>query len=196
MLNTAIYHERDWILQLSRGDETAFAQLFNKYSDKLFSFIVSISGSNEIAEDVVQDVFLKVWQMGQGLANIENFDSYLFRMAHNHALNVIKRRAKEILVLAEIAGRSEASKAETFFDLEYKEIQRFYKKAIEKLPPQQKLVITMSRENGLKQQEIARRLNISVATVKCHMTEALRSLRKESYNSDPIVIIYFLLALV
>lgn len=195
MLNSATYHVNDLLLQASKGDQNAFAQLFNLYSDKLYSFIVSMSGSDQVAEDVVQDVFLKIWHNNQELANIENFNSYLFRTAHNHAVNIMKRMAKETLILSQIATRSGASKFETFFDVEYKELQHFYQQAIENLPPQQKLVFTMSREKGLKQQEIAQILNISIPTVKSHMTQALRFLRKQANGSYPAVIIYLLLLL-
>jgi RNA polymerase sigma-70 factor (ECF subfamily) len=178
---------------VSKGNEHAFAQLFNKYSDKLYSFVVSISGSNQVAEDVVQDVFLKIWQKGHELNEIENFHSYLFKMARNHVLNIMKRMAKETLILSETAYEFSGRKQETFRDIEFKDTQHYYRKAIEKLPPQQKLVFIMSREKGLNQQEIAKNLNISIPTVKSHMTQALRFLRKKLEGAYPTIIIYCLM---
>ena len=193
--SSSICDEKELILQVSAGSEHSFAELFNRYKNKLYSFIVSLSGSNQLAEDVVQDVFLKVWQKREDLGNIDNFSCYLFRMAHNHALNIIKRMAKETLIISKITRQSEAAAAEPFFELEYKDTRSHYIKSVEKLPPQQRLVFTMSREKGLKQQEIARMLNITVPTVKSHMTQALRFLRKESNTSYPLIIPFLLAAL-
>lgn len=178
LLAYGIYEEKDLILQISHGDQIAFARVFSIYGNKLYSFIVSLSGSTQIAEDAVQDVFLKIWQKREELGSIDNFNCYLFRMAHNHTLNMMKRMARETLILSEIAQQSAAQKNETLSDIEFKDIRQLYHEAIETLPPQQKLVYKMSREDGLKQQEIATKLNISIATVKSHMTQAFRSLKK------------------
>jgi RNA polymerase sigma-70 factor (ECF subfamily) len=176
---------------VSKGDETAFVQLFNTYSDKLYSYIFSICGSTQVAEDIVQDVFLKIWQGGHGLASVENFDSYLFRMAHNYAINVMKRMARETLIVAEIAYRSRTTCPDVFSEQDHKEIQQLYNNAIEKMPFQQRLVFTMSKEKGLKQQEIASTLNISLSTVKSHMTQALRFLRTQSKDAYPMMLIFY-----
>ena len=190
MFASDIYQENDLILQVARGDENAFARLFTLYSDKLYSFIVSLSGSGQVAEDIVQDVFLKIWQKKEGLSSIENFNCYIFRMAHNHVLNILKRVAKETLILSELAYQSQPG-TDTLLDIEYKDIQQVYREAIETLPPQQRLIFKLSRESGLKQQEIASKLNISISTVKSHMTQAFRSLRKVTHGSFLFLVIFF-----
>lgn len=176
--------ERDLILQVARGSEEAFAGLFDTYRDKLYSFILAISGNAEVSEDVVQDVFLKIWQDKQGLMQIQNFNAYLFRMAHNHILNLLQRKAKEILILGEMARQANTSK-EIYADLDFKEAYDAYQKAVESLPVRQKQVFILSRQQGLKQEEIARRLDISVTTVKSHMQSAMRSIRMHCSNSYP-----------
>ena len=177
-------NERDLILQVAHGSEDAFAGLFYAYGDKLYSFILSISEDTQISEDTVQDVFLKIWQTRHSLIQIQNFNAYLFRMAHNHVLNLLQRRAKEILILSEMAKQSNTAKA-IYADLDFKEACDIYRKAVENLPVRQKQVFVLSRQQGLKQEEIAHRLDISATTVKSHMQSAMRSIRTHCSNSIP-----------
>lgn len=177
------YNERDMLLQVSEGNEIAFRQLFNTYRSKLYSYILKITDSKESAEDVVHDIFLKLWTNKEKLPEIQNLNAYLNRMAHNHAHNGLKRMAKETLVIAELEKGAGYESSDPDDQLVRKEVRQFIYDAINKLTPQQKEVFRMSREEGLKQEDIAQRLNISILTVKRHMTDALNYLRKEISDS-------------
>lgn len=184
-------NERDLLLQVSEGNEMAFRQLFDAYRNKLFSYILRISQSKESAEDAVHDVFLKLWTNRERLTEIENLNAYIFRMAQNHAYNGLRKIAKETLVMAELEKGSYYESSDPDDLLVRKEIREFIHDAIEKLTPQQKEVYRLSREQGLKHEEIAQRLNISVLTVKKHMSDALHFLRKDisdSYGSYAVAI--------
>jgi RNA polymerase sigma-70 factor (ECF subfamily) len=191
------YNEKDLLMQVSEGNELAFRQLFNTYRGKLYSYILRITESKEIAEDTVHDVFLKIWINKESLPEILNLNAYLYRMAHNHAYNGFRRMAKETLVMAELERQAGYETSDPNDKLIRKEVRKFIHDAVNKLTPQQKEVFRMSREEGLKQEEIAQRLNISIFTVKKHLTDALNYLRKEishSYGSQAIAfyVIYYM----
>jgi len=176
------YNEKR-LLQLSAmGDETAFTRVFHFYKHKLYSFLIRLTESPEMTEDVIQDIFLKLWKNRAGLTTIDNFSSYIFRMGQNQCISHFKRSAKETLILAELQKDLAVSSSETDGYLATKEVQQKLHEAIGKLSKQQKLVYTLSREQGLKHEEIARHLNISISTVKNHMIDALRILRKQVYT--------------
>lgn len=172
-------NERLLLQRASDGDEEAFASLFHAYRDKLFSFIYRLSQSRETAEDVVQDVFLKIWQQRGRLNVIDNFNAFLYRMSYNHTINLLKRSSKETLVLMEASQRQRTAPALPDEQLIYDAIQQYIADVVSHLPPQQKAVYTLSREEHLKQDEIARRLDISLSTVQNHMTQALRTIREK-----------------
>lgn len=92
-------HEKLLLKQIAEGNEQAFAQVFHAYRDKLFAFIFRLSGSRAIAEDVVQDIFLKIWLQREELSTIEYFNAFVFRMAQNHTINLLRRLSKETLML-------------------------------------------------------------------------------------------------
>lgn len=178
-----LYNEKNLLLQVSEGNETAFRQLFDTYRDKLYSYIFKITESKEAAEDTVHDVFLKIWIQRDRLPEIQNLSAYLYRMAHNQAYNGLRRMAKETLVMAELERGAGFEESDPNDKLVRKEVRQFIHDAVNKLTPQQREVFKMSREEGLKQEEIAQRLNISILTVKKHLTDGLNTLRKEISDS-------------
>lgn len=185
------YNEHELLSRIAGGDTTAFRKLFDHYRPKLYSYLLRISASAEVAEDCVHDVFLKLWCSRNKLANIQNFNAYLYRMAHNHALNSLRKMAVETLIVAELAGPVPPSADDPGMALHNKEVRQFIRQVVSKLTPRQREVFLLSRESGLKQAEIAERLGMKVATVKAHLTDALNFLRNEisaRYGSYAIVL--------
>lgn len=185
------YNEQALLSRIAEGDTTAFRTLFDHYRPKLYSYLLRMSASAEVAEDCVHDVFLKLWCGRDKLVNIQNFNAYLYRMAHNHALNNLRKMAVETLVVAELTGPVPPSADDPGRALHNKEVQQFIRQAVGKLTPRQREVFLLSRESGLKQAEIAERLGMKVATVKAHLTDALNFLRNEisaRYGSYAIIL--------
>lgn len=185
------HSEKELLRQVAWGSEKAFAELFNTYRPKLYTAIFRITKSREIAEDTVGDVFLKIWTNRESLIEIENFSAYLNRMAQNHAYTGFRRLAKESLVLAELRRETYTDNTNPGQVLMAKEVKTFIQETIDKLTPRQKLVFLLSRQEGLKHEEIADRLNISLSTVKSHIGDALRYLRDEigkSYGSQAVAL--------
>ncbi len=170
------YNEKELLERLAGGDAMAFTLLFQTYKDKLYSFILHLSGSTTTAEDALQEVFLKIWQNRSDMLQVDNFQAYLFRMAQNRALNVFRRQSLESLILKKINDQQQASS--NFNEpLSGKETQALLQKALDRLPPQQRKVFELSRNQDFTYQEIAEQLNISTSTVRNHMVQALKSLR-------------------
>ncbi|TAN10844.1 MAG: RNA polymerase sigma-70 factor [Chitinophagaceae bacterium] len=163
--------------QISEDNEGAFAQLFYAYRDKLYSFIFRITGSKELSSDIVQDVFLKIWEQRGRLFSIENFNAYLFRMAQNHAINQLKRSSKTTLVMMQKQRQEGFESPPPDEEFRYKIMQQRLQQIVNDLPLQQKTVYQFSREQNLKQEEIARQMNIALSTVQNHLTQALKTIR-------------------
>lgn len=171
-------NEKQLLQQASEGDEEAFAQIFNAYSHKLYAFIYRLAGSKELAEDVVQDVFLKLWQQRGMLNIVDNFNAFLYRMSYNHAINLLKRLSKETLILMEARQHNSNEPLPPDEQMIFNRVQQYIAKIVNDLPPQQKTVYQLSREQNLTQEGIARRMDISISTVQNHMTQALRKIKE------------------
>ncbi len=189
-----LFANREKILlrQLATGNERAFEKLFHIWKDKLYFFILRIVNTPENAEDIVQEIFTKLWQDRDKLIQIEHFSAYLFQMAKNQAISGMRRMAHETLILSELKKNATVAGLpvdETFLQ---KQLQEKLQEIVNNLPSRQNEVYTLSREQGLKQDEIARRLGISISTVQNHMTEALRTIRRQLQDYFPIALFYWL----
>lgn len=177
------------IMRVVQGDEIAFAQLFRQYKNKLYSFIFHLSGSATIAEDVLQDVFLKVWRDRDQLTGIDNFNAYLYRMAQNTAINVLRRQSREALLLNEVQRLApEGVHGDEL--LAAKEVRTALQQAINNLPPQQRKVYQLGKEQGLTYEQIAGSLGITPSTVRNHMVQALKAIREYIALHFPTLLIY------
>ena len=162
---------------MSKGDEFAFHILFDQYRDRVFSIAWRITGVRSVAEDVVQEVFIKLWINREKLPEVENFNAYLNTVIRNHIFNNLRRIAYEQTFLEELIKQGLLNTHDFSDPVLYNELQNLVHKAIKQLLPQQKRVFQLSRVEGLTHAQIASTLNISRSTVKGHMVTALRSIK-------------------
>ncbi|MBP1676143.1 MAG: polymerase, sigma-24 subunit, subfamily [Bacteroidetes bacterium] len=174
--NTQLLH------RIGAGDEAAFARFFYLYYDKLYGFLLKITRSKAKAEDITQDVFLKIWQNRDEIYDFENAYALLFKMAQNSAIDELRRQAKEVLIPAiqpDIAVKNSQQHSDNPLELMVQvELQEILDEAVEKLPVQQKKVYTLYKIEGIRQDEIARQLNLSVSTIQSHMKLAMSNIQK------------------
>jgi RNA polymerase sigma-70 factor (family 1) len=171
-----IHNERELLRQVAKGDEAAFRILFDAYRNRLYFYILRITASKEAAEDVLQNTFLKLWLNRQELDGVQNFNAWLFRISQNDVMNSLRRRALEATILQrELARPVPGMEAGEL--LHYKQVREIIQKAVDTLPPQQKKVYILRREEGLKIKEIAHTLDISPLTAKKHLTAAQKTIR-------------------
>jgi RNA polymerase sigma-70 factor (family 1) len=167
--------EKELLLQVAGGSEQAFRQLFMRYHQWLISHVFRLTGSMAQAEEVTQDVFLKLWMNREVLAGINNFKPYLFVLSRNHAVNVLKATIKERL------RRQEWEKEHAPEPLNNEEeptVTRYtlLDEAIDQLPEQQRKVYLLSRYEQLTYSEISSKMNISRETVKKYIQIAVKSI--------------------
>ena len=185
--------ERELLLKIAAGNESAFKDLFHLWRDKLYFFVLRITHSSEMAEDILQDVFVKIWTNRTALHTIQHFDAYIYKMSQNQAISGMKRAAQEALILSELKKAPGAEAIATDDVVVRRELSRKFQAILYKLPTQQRLVYTLTHIHGLKHDEVAQQLKISASTVKNHMTRALCTIRRELMQHYQIIIIYMLL---
>lgn len=179
MVTNFLYDEKELLKLASSGNEKAFTYLFHQHKNKLFGYLFRLTNSQEITEDIIQDIFLKLWKDKSDLINIVQFDAYLFRMAKNQAINSFKNIARQTLLYAEYFDTLSIEDYSTDNLLQFDETQKLLNQIIETLPPQQKLVFKLSREQHLKHDEIAQMLNLSPNTVKNHIIQAINTIKQK-----------------
>lgn len=168
------------LLQLiSEGDQKAFNILFERYRDQLFHYLSKITKSNETSEEIVLDVFLKIWTGRSILTEIDNFEAFLFRIARNKAIDFLRWTQKSKLQQMELWNRMQEMTGPESADNEiaFTETNSIIQKAIEQLSPQRQLVFQLSREQGLSYEQISKRLQISTHTVRNHIAASLQFIR-------------------
>jgi RNA polymerase sigma-70 factor (family 1) len=174
MFNPGSPCEGELLLRVASGDEHAFAELFNAYHNLLGSHIYRITDSMELAEEVVQDCFLKIWLNREALKDVQNFKAYLFVISKNHALNCLRKIARERLHQKAIEQNTFAPEPASVADI--KDYYTILDEAINHLPPQQQKVYLLSRHNRLKYDEIATQMGLSRETVKKYLQGATHSI--------------------
>lgn len=162
--------------RLATGDEGAFTAIFRQYYPRLVSFTVKITKTEHLAEEIVQEVFLRLWKRREEFRQSNYIGSWLYRVASNLAFDFLKKAASENKLLDYYRHRPDEF-GDSTADLEAKETNALVHDTVEDLPPQQKRVYRLSREEGLSHQEIADRLQISPNTVKNHLSKALQAIR-------------------
>lgn len=187
MATKPLDNEAALLAKIAEGDQRAFTIIFNHYQRDLYLFSKSLTKSEEAALEVVQDVFLKVWSNRMQLGEIANFAAYLNRIVRNHSLNVLRKIAREAKSLSSLkSDQEEVSNAvadlATHQQLDYNDAMRLLDIALGDLPAQQRQVYQLCHVEGLKYEEAAQALGISIETVRVHMKRALQKIRLHFRN--------------
>jgi RNA polymerase sigma-70 factor (ECF subfamily) len=169
--------ETDLLARVAEGNDRAFEKIFHHYRPKIYSYAYQLFGNIQMADELVQEVFMKVWLHRDKLPHILRFDSWLFIIARNQIFDMLKLLAKEATARQQMARILDPEANLVEDQLLDKENELRLRHALDRLSPQQKLIFTLSRHQGMKHEEIASRLNISRNTVKTHLVHALKTLR-------------------
>ena len=168
--------DSDWILALKQGDIRAFNELFDRYGKRLYRFSVTYLKSAADAEDIVQEVFMKIWNNRQELSVEKSFEAYLFTIAKNGILNTIRKSKSEETYL-NYAKLHPGKNILLDEELNFKELENAYQNAIDQLSPRRKEIYQLSKVQFFSNAQIADKLNISVKTVENQMTSAISEIR-------------------
>ena len=173
---------------IEQGDEGAFTQAYERYHKLLYVLAYRYLMSSDMAEDVVQHVFARLWEFRSELHVGISLKNYLFTMTKNHVLNLIRNENSAISKNYEIAQSTPVYEDNLIEKLEKKELMSSFYKAVDMLPAQ-KRDICLKVQEELTNQEIAERMNLSVNTIKTHYSEALKLLR--IHLSKMLIIVAF-----
>ena len=173
-MNASITDEK-LIAAIGNDDYTSYNRLFVRYYSRLCCYVYRLLGEKEDAEDVVQELFLTLWNNRKKIAIVENVSGYLYKMARNLALNHIRTQTNYKTVLE---NREEQLPYYEENPLETEEFRMALYDCINLLPGRCKEVLLLHRVKGLKQKEIADQLSISVKTIKNQIWTSLQRLKK------------------
>ena len=177
LMKTIYISEEEWILALKEGNLQAFNELFDRYGKRLYHFSKGYLRSSENAEEIVQEVFLKIWDNRLELSAQKSLEAYLFTIARNGILNTIRKSKSEQAYL-NYAKINPGKNVLLDEELNFIELDKAYHQVIEQLSPRRKEIFLLSREQSMSNAEIAERMNISVKTVENQMTSAIAEIRK------------------
>ncbi|WP_134091208.1 RNA polymerase sigma factor [Olivibacter sp. XZL3] len=169
--------DHDQLCLLKKGDEQAFAALYNEYWEALFRFVKRILPEQEEVADVLQETFVSFWELRNNLHRVRSIKAYLFIMARNFAFKRLREHLKRTEVVDRLVifyGEPLNSPEE---NLDLKELANLIDAEIDKLPERMREVFLLSRKEHLSYKEIAEKLQISDLTVKKQINNALKSLR-------------------
>jgi RNA polymerase sigma-70 factor (ECF subfamily) len=171
--------EKALLQKIAGGDQTAFNSLFELYRNRLFSYLYKVTKSRESAEEMVLDVFVKIWTGREVVKEIENFEAFIFRVAHNKAIDFLRSLQTKPEIQREVWEKLELISNEAADDkIIQKDTALNIETAVENLSPQRKKVYQLSRAEGLSYDQIAIRLHLSSNTVRNHISASLEFIRR------------------
>jgi len=193
MKDFALYSDGELMREIKADNMFAFDVLYKKYSKRVYKFGHSILKSQEESENLMQDVFLNLWENRHKVEKDSSIKSYVFTITYNSAISIIRKKARESEFVEYLKTLQEINEDPVNMELEYNELVNKLDEIIRELPQRQKEVYLLQKVEGLKYSEIAERLNISVNTIENHMSRALKTIREKLGNYSLIAILFWYL---
>lgn len=160
-------------------DETGrFRQLYDTYLERVYDYVMAFSKSAYIAEEVTQELFLILWRKRGDLHDVQYMDQYVFRIARNLAVNLLKRASEDEKLAAALYKQTQTKYDGVTEIIGQKGVQELIDKAVMQLPPQPRKVYLLSRREQMNYDEISEELGLSRNTVKNHLQKALSDIRE------------------
>ena len=193
MIKTLV-DERELLAEIAGGDKRSFEYLFKLHHKSMFSFSKRVTRSEELAKEVVQDIFLRIWLNREKLVEIENLGAYLNTLVRNECFKTLRKLNQEFKSNEVYKTRHSESDYSTEREIDYRETESILNSAIATLSPQQKAVYVLCHQEGLKYEEAASQLGLSAQTVHSYMKDALRKIRSH-FKSHAIEYSAFIICL-
>lgn len=181
------------VTELAKDNEAPLEDLFNYYYPRLFNFSKSFLKIEEGIDDILQEVFVKIWENRKSIKNTATFNSYIFTITRNLLLNELRSRLNKQNIKEEVGKLSIAPEYSLMEQIEYQDLKEKVDNIVNELPERQKEIFVLSRTEGLSHKEIAEKLKISTKTVEYHITLAARHLKDELKGLGLVSLLYFYL---
>jgi len=187
-LNTILHN-------LANDDKKALEDLFNYYYPRLYQFSKSFLKLEDGIDDILQEVFVKIWKNRANIRSSETFSPFIFTMTRNLLLNELRSRLSNQKIKEKILKFSVPDENYSFNKLEYRELKETVDQIVNNLPNKQREVFLLSRYEGLSHKEIAEKLNISTKTVEYHISQSINTIKNKLEQLGLILLLYFYLFL-
>lgn len=175
--------DKDLLLLIQKDDKVAFYNIYERYSKRLYGFVVRYTKLEADAEEIVQEVFVKIWESRNKIDVYSSFETFLFTIAYNTTMSLLRKRSSEKKYLDHLKTIQVNNSPDLIDEIHFNELKEKVQSLLNELTPRQKEIFQLSREDGLTHDEIAKKLNISVNTVKKHMVNTLAFLKSHIDNS-------------
>jgi RNA polymerase sigma-70 factor (ECF subfamily) len=179
------------VKRLQKGDVEAFDLIYGKYSGKLYSFGIKYLRSASETEELVQSVFIKIWENHKQLNKELSFKSYLFTIAYNDICKLFRKRNYMQKFITEAMHENSHTSSEMQEGIDYQSVLNRVQQIIDKLPERQKEIFRKSRLEGKPSKEIAEEMKLSRGTVDNYISEALKFIRGRLRKEDLALILFF-----
>ncbi|PSL45338.1 RNA polymerase sigma-70 factor (ECF subfamily) [Chitinophaga niastensis] len=188
MENSVCNEEAALLRKLQQGDADAYITLYNHYYPSLYTYILHFINVPELAEDALQEVFIKIWEIRERINPALSFSGYLYRITRNHVFKLLKKITADEALRVQVMQQLHHETNDADTRLLWKEYESLLHEAIGQLPPQRQKVFKLCREESKSYEEVALELGISRNTVKEHMVLAMKSIKYFFYtNTDGIL---------
>lgn len=191
MLSVSSFDEKELISLLKQGNEDAFEKIYNLYSSRLFGNIYRMVKSESTTEEILQDVFLKIWHNRASIDPEKSFRSYIFRIAENNVYDFFRKAARDKKMQARLFAAA-TEEYEHIEEMIYKkENALLLNRAIDSLSTQRQQVFRLIKLEDKSYDEVSRLLSISVSTISDHIVKANKAIREYFFNHNDVTIILF-----
>lgn len=190
MPHFSLSEEKALLQNIAEGDEQSFRVIYDQYRPKIYKYAMRLTESEAAAEEILQEVFIKVWLKRSSLPELDQFSSWLFRVSRNTIFDSFRKLERQKIGNAKLIDITAVAVEDADTWLLDKENQVWLRDALNQLTPSQKQVYILSRQQGMKPEEIAEELKISVGTAKKHLVNSLQGLRAyiEKHNMIMFII--------
>ncbi|WP_257658500.1 RNA polymerase sigma factor [Parapedobacter lycopersici] len=176
-IQDAIPADRFLLMQLARENPWALEALMRRHESRVYQFIYNLVKSAEQAEEITQDIFIKLWASRDELSHIESLPAWLYTVSRNRARNALKERASRYIREENYAATLDAE-VDGEAEIHYREMRHVMADFVDTLPPRRRTIFRLKTEEGLTTEEIGRQLNISPHTVKNQLSQSYLTLRR------------------
>jgi RNA polymerase sigma-70 factor (family 1) len=183
--------EENSVLMLNPGDKETFRTLYNTYGPKIYRFALSYLKNKPDAEELMQDVFLKIWEKRDQLDPEQNVKAYIFKIAINSIYDFIRRKNIEKAFADFTRQNFQPGTESLWHEIIWNDMLSKLNTLVDKMPEQRKIIFKMSREENLSNQQIAEKLNLSKRTVENQLYRATQYL-SEHIKTDTVFLLLFL----
>lgn len=172
-----LYNESELLLKVSQGDRQAFTRLYSTYLNPVINYILPLMSSREEAEELIQDIFVSLWEKRESLYQVDSFQAYLFRSARNRYFTHLQRLKTQEKIYKTLFDSQNLQVTNADNKVLLDDYYRVATAAINKLPARQREIFLLRTETGLSLDEITTRLGISKSAVKNQLYAAISFVR-------------------